>query len=143
MMLAVLVFGVGSAICGWANSGAVLIFGRIVQGLGTGGIDLFAELILCDLVPLRKRGTYMARKHAVFATGTTVVTAVSTSGDVGPKLANKLLQLDQDARRAEKRGDRAEARQHLRALRKLVRTKVEGDLREALLAQVRERLAKR
>jgi len=72
MMTAVAVFAVGSAICGAANSGAVLIFGRIVQGLGTGGIDLFAEMILCDIVPLRKRGPYLAIKHAVFAVGTTL-----------------------------------------------------------------------
>ena len=70
MMTAVTVFAVGSAICGIANSGAVLIFGRIVQGLGTGGIDLFAEMILCDIVPLRKRGPYLAIKHIVFAFGT-------------------------------------------------------------------------
>ncbi|KAH4118284.1 hypothetical protein HBH96_228040 [Parastagonospora nodorum] len=72
MMLAVLVFAVGSAICGAANSGAVLIFGRIVQGLGTGGIDLFAEMILCDIIPLRKRGPYLAIKHVTFAIGTTL-----------------------------------------------------------------------
>lgn len=72
MMTAVGVFAVGSAICGAANSGAVLIFGRVVQGLGTGGIDLFAEMILCDIVPLRKRGPYLAIKHAVFAIGTTL-----------------------------------------------------------------------
>lgn len=70
MMTAVSVFAIGSAICGVANSGAVLIFGRIVQGLGTGGIDLFAEMILCDIVPLRKRGPYLAIKHIVFAVGT-------------------------------------------------------------------------
>ncbi|KAF2242294.1 MFS general substrate transporter [Trematosphaeria pertusa] len=72
MMVAVAVFAVGSAICGAANSGAVLILGRIVQGLGTGGIDLFAEMVLCDIVPLRKRGPYLAIKHAVFAVGTTL-----------------------------------------------------------------------
>lgn len=72
IMLAVLVFAVGSAICGAANSGAVLIFGRIVQGLGTGGIDLFAEMILCDIIPLRKRGPYLAIKHVTFAVGTTL-----------------------------------------------------------------------
>lgn len=72
MILAVVVFAVGSAICGGAQSGAVLIFGRIVQGLGTGGIDLFAEMILCDIVPLRKRGRYLAIKHVVFAIGTTL-----------------------------------------------------------------------
>jgi MFS family permease len=70
MMTAVAVFAIGSAICGAANSGAVLIFGRIVQGLGTGGIDLFAEMILCDIIPLRKRGPYLAIKHVAFSTGT-------------------------------------------------------------------------
>jgi MFS family permease len=72
MIVAVGVFATGSAICGAANSGGVLIFGRIVQGLGTGGIDLFAEMILCDIVPLRRRGPYLAIKHAVFAIGTTL-----------------------------------------------------------------------
>jgi EmrB/QacA subfamily drug resistance transporter len=72
MMLAVTVFAMGSAICGGANSGAVLIFGRIIQGLGTGGIDLFAEVILCDLIPLRRRGPYLAIKHVTFGVGTTL-----------------------------------------------------------------------
>ncbi|KAH7397471.1 major facilitator superfamily domain-containing protein [Pyrenochaeta sp. MPI-SDFR-AT-0127] len=72
MILAVIVFAVGSGICGGAQSGPVLIFGRITQGLGTGGIDLFAEMILCDIVPLRKRGRYLAIKHVVFAIGTTL-----------------------------------------------------------------------
>lgn len=70
MIIAVAVFAVGSAICGGANSGGLLIFGRIVQGLGTGGIDLFAEMILCDIIPLRRRGPYLAIKHTVFAVGT-------------------------------------------------------------------------
>ncbi|CAI9629113.1 unnamed protein product [Alternaria burnsii] len=72
MMAAVAVFAIGSAICGGAQNGAVLIAGRIVQGLGTGGIDLFAEIILCDIVPLRKRGPYLAIKHVAFAIGTTL-----------------------------------------------------------------------
>ncbi|KAK3214638.1 hypothetical protein GRF29_19g857546 [Pseudopithomyces chartarum] len=72
MMTAIAVFAIGSGICGGANSGSVLILGRIVQGLGTGGIDLFAEMILCDIIPLRKRGPYLAIKHAVFAVGTTL-----------------------------------------------------------------------
>ncbi|KAK0624552.1 major facilitator superfamily-domain-containing protein [Bombardia bombarda] len=72
MMVAVVLFGIGSAISGVANSGAVLIFGRITQGLGSGGIDLFAELILCDIIPLKRRGHYVAIKAAVYALGTTV-----------------------------------------------------------------------
>ncbi|KAK4176336.1 putative transporter [Triangularia setosa] len=72
MMAAVVIFGIGSAISGWANSSAVLILGRVVQGMGSGGIDLFAELILCDIIPLAKRGHYVAIKAAVYALGTTV-----------------------------------------------------------------------
>jgi MFS family permease len=72
MMLAVAVFAVGSAICGGTQSAAVFIFGRILHGLGTGGIDLFAEMIVCDIIPLRKRGPYLAIKHITFAIGTTL-----------------------------------------------------------------------
>lgn len=72
MMAAVAVFGAGSAIAAYAGSGAVLLCGRIVQGVGSGGIDLFAELILCDIIPLKKRGHYVAIKAAVYALGTTV-----------------------------------------------------------------------
>ncbi|KAK0668176.1 putative transporter [Cercophora samala] len=72
MMAAVVIFGIGSAISGWANSSGVLILGRVVQGMGSGGIDLFAELILCDIIPLQKRGHYVAIKAAVYALGTTV-----------------------------------------------------------------------
>lgn len=72
MLLAVVIFGSGSAVAGLAGTGAVLIFGRVVQGLGSGGIDLFAELILCDIIPLQRRGHYVAIKAAVYALGTTV-----------------------------------------------------------------------
>ncbi|GAB1309814.1 Major facilitator superfamily (MFS) profile domain-containing protein [Madurella fahalii] len=72
MMAAVVIFGGGSAIAACADGCAVLIFGRIVQGVGSGGIDLFAELILCDIVPLKRRGHYVAIKAAVYALGTTI-----------------------------------------------------------------------
>ncbi|RAR05438.1 MFS general substrate transporter [Stemphylium lycopersici] len=72
MMAAVLVFALGSGICAASKNGAVLITGRIAQGLGTGGIDLFAEMIICDIIPLRKRGPYLAIKHVAFAAGMTL-----------------------------------------------------------------------
>ncbi|KAK4187944.1 putative transporter [Podospora australis] len=72
MMTAVVIFGAGSALSGWMNTPVGLIGGRIVQGIGSGGIDLFAELILCDIIPLQRRGHYVAIKAAVYALGTTV-----------------------------------------------------------------------
>ncbi|KAH8722774.1 major facilitator superfamily domain-containing protein [Phaeosphaeriaceae sp. PMI808] len=55
MIIVVFLFATGSVICGAANS-----------GLGTGGIDLFAETILCDPAP------YLAIKHTVFGIGTSL-----------------------------------------------------------------------
>ncbi|KAL1910685.1 hypothetical protein Sste5344_003586 [Sporothrix stenoceras] len=52
-------FMVGSAICGSAFSMAAMIAGRAVQGIGGAGIGVLCEIVVCDLVPLRKRGTYM------------------------------------------------------------------------------------
>ncbi|HYH71960.1 MAG TPA: ThuA domain-containing protein [Nocardioides sp.] len=72
-----------------------------------------------------------------------VVKTVAADGEIGPRLASKLLRADKDARRAERSGDRKAAKKELKELRKLVRTKVDGELRAALLAQVKERLAKR
>lgn len=82
----------------------------------------------------------------VRATGKTVTRVVKTlaaGGEVGPKLATKLLQADKDARKAERSGDRRAARKELKQLRKLVRRKLDGEVRAALLTQVKERLAKR
>ena len=72
MMFAVVIFGIGSGISAAADSSTTLIIGRTIQGMGSGGIDLFAELILCDIIPLKRRGHYVAIKAAVYALGTTV-----------------------------------------------------------------------
>lgn len=38
---------------------AMMISGRAIQGIGASGISVLCEIIICDLVPLRHRGTYM------------------------------------------------------------------------------------
>ncbi|KUJ19473.1 MFS general substrate transporter [Mollisia scopiformis] len=48
MLISISVFALGSGIAG-----------RTVQGLGSGGIMMLVELIICDLVPLRERGKYL------------------------------------------------------------------------------------
>ncbi|KAI6354008.1 hypothetical protein MCOR25_008792 [Pyricularia grisea] len=55
---AVVIFTVGSGICGGATSIDMLIGGRAIQGLGSAGINMLVELILCDLLPLRERGQF-------------------------------------------------------------------------------------
>ena len=42
-----------------ANNMASMIGGRAIQGIGGSGIGVLCEMIICDLVPLRERGTYL------------------------------------------------------------------------------------
>ncbi len=72
---AIVVFLVGSVICGfaspiasWANvSGIdVMIAGRAVQGLGGGGLMSLALAVIGDVVPPRERGKYQGLFGAVF-----------------------------------------------------------------------------
>ncbi|KAJ7276699.1 MFS general substrate transporter [Mycena rebaudengoi] len=58
LLLSILLFALGSALCGAARNQYVLIGGRTVQGLGGGGIRSLAVIILADLVTLEERGTY-------------------------------------------------------------------------------------
>ncbi|KAF9017604.1 MFS general substrate transporter [Hymenopellis radicata] len=53
---ALALFLVGSALCGSAHSMPALIAGRTVQGMGGGSIISYVNIILSDMVPLRRRG---------------------------------------------------------------------------------------
>lgn len=59
MILSVGVYTLGSGICGGASSINMLIAGRVLQGLGAAGLTVLTEMIVCDIVPLRERGTYL------------------------------------------------------------------------------------
>ena len=48
----------------------MLIIGRAIQGIGAGGVNVLIEIILCDLVPLRERGNYLALMFGLIALGT-------------------------------------------------------------------------
>lgn len=63
-------FVLGSGICGGATNVSMLIAGRIIQGLGAGGINVLIEIIVCDLVPLRERGNYLGLIFGFIALGT-------------------------------------------------------------------------
>ncbi len=69
MLASVAFFTLGSGIAGGAYNSAMLIAGRAIQGLGSGGINLLIDLIMCDLVPLRDCGKYIGYVSAMFAIG--------------------------------------------------------------------------
>ncbi|KXS21404.1 MFS general substrate transporter, partial [Gonapodya prolifera JEL478] len=66
ILVAIVIFEVGSAICGAATSMNMLIVGRAVAGLGGGGILSLVITIISDIVPLQKRALYQGVIVAVF-----------------------------------------------------------------------------
>lgn len=66
----VTVYLVGSVICGAAQNASMLIIGRVIQGMGSGGVEMIVPVVIADLVPLRQRGNYMALVLGIFALGT-------------------------------------------------------------------------
>jgi EmrB/QacA subfamily drug resistance transporter len=63
---AVVLFLVGSALCGQAHSMTELIAFRAVQGLGAGGLIVLTQAVIGDIVPPRERGRYQGLFGAVF-----------------------------------------------------------------------------
>jgi DHA2 family multidrug resistance protein len=59
-MLCVLMFTVSSALCGMATSLGQLVFFRVLQGLGGGGLQPSNQAILVDTFPPARRGMAMA-----------------------------------------------------------------------------------
>lgn len=68
----VAVFALGSGIAGGSHSAAMLIAGRTLQGIGLGGVNMLIDIIVCDLVPQRKRGSIMGIIFAVFSAGSSI-----------------------------------------------------------------------
>ncbi|KAJ5457347.1 Major facilitator superfamily domaingeneral substrate transporter [Penicillium desertorum] len=71
-MFIVAVFTLGSGICGGANGADMLIIGRAVQGIGSGGINMIVDVIVSDLVPLRERGNFIAIVLTVYSIGSSM-----------------------------------------------------------------------
>ena len=66
LQVALVVFLVGSALCGLAQTMPQLIAFRAVQGLGGGGLIVVAMAVVGDLVAPRDRGRYQGLFGAVF-----------------------------------------------------------------------------
>lgn len=68
LFTAILLFALGSALCGAAKNQAMLISGRTVQGVGGGGIVALTDILVTDLFPLALRGQ-VRLKVGTFAAG--------------------------------------------------------------------------
>lgn len=64
---AIVIFLIGSALCGLSQTMSQLIFFRGLQGLGAGGLMTLVLAIIGDIVSPRQRGRYQGYFGAVFA----------------------------------------------------------------------------
>ncbi len=67
---AIILFLLGSILCGFASSMITLILFRAIQGLGGGGLMVGAQAVIADVVPPRERGKYSGLFGAVFGAAT-------------------------------------------------------------------------
>ena len=70
--VAVAFFLLGSVVCGLADSMAMLVGARALQGVGGGGLMVTATAVIGEVIPLRDRGRYQGALGAVFGVTTVI-----------------------------------------------------------------------
>src|SRR5213082_98528 len=69
---AIVIFLIGSALCGISQNMAELISFRALQGLGAGGLIVVSIAVIGDVIPPRDRGRYQGLFGAVFGVATVI-----------------------------------------------------------------------
>src|SRR6266849_3797350 len=82
LRIAILTYMAGSLICALAPSMPALIFGRVLHGLGGGGLSSMGMVVLGDLVSPKERGRY----YGYFAV------TYTTAGGCGPLLGGLIAE---------------------------------------------------
>src|SRR4051795_6639126 len=72
LQVAIVIFLIGSMLCGIAQNMPELIVFRALQGLGAGGLIVTAIAVVGDIVPPRERGKYQGMFGAVFGVSTVI-----------------------------------------------------------------------
>ena len=72
LQLSIVIFLVGSALCGLAQNMAELIGFRALQGVGAGGLLSLTLAVVADIIPARERGRYQGYFGAVFASSSVI-----------------------------------------------------------------------
>lgn len=62
-------FAAGNLICGLAQSSSVMILGRVVAGIGGGGLMSISTFLGSDLIPLRSRGVVQGIGNICYGSG--------------------------------------------------------------------------
>lgn len=65
-LVLIIVFEIGSVICGAAPNSIAFIIGRAIAGLGSAGIQAGGVVLMVSIIPLSKRPKYMGLFGAVF-----------------------------------------------------------------------------
>jgi MFS family permease len=68
LRIAILTYMAGSLVCALAPNMLVLIFGRVLHGLGGGGLSSMGMIVLGDLVSPKERGRYYSYFAATYTT---------------------------------------------------------------------------
>ncbi len=68
LLVAVVIFSLGSLLCALSPSLLVLVFARGLQGVGGGGLIALAQTIIADMVSPKERGRYQGYIASVFVT---------------------------------------------------------------------------
>src|SRR5215471_12434211 len=72
LQTAIVIFLIGSALCGISQSMAELIGFRALQGLGAGGLIVTTIAVVGDIIPPRERGKYQGYFGGVFGISTVI-----------------------------------------------------------------------